>query len=457
MRGVHLRVAVPLLLSLLLAGCGGDRDFTNEEPVSPSEISHALTGGTEGFFFLPPLAPDSQMDGTPDPTLASDLRVDVVDFGDPDQPVVASFTDESDSNTSETIRLSDDGTHYVVNFHTDLYPLTEGSTYRIFVRRDSDDAEYGFADAVICRNVGQARRMLDEEDFALKDGRTLPIKFRIEEDAEPPGPPLSPEQMIFQTNRDGNDEIYAMDSDGTGKVNLTNNPASDSYGSLSPDRKKIAVARLVSGQRQIYVVDITTGEESCRTTLGGHYPSWSPSGDRLVFQRPASGGGLSIVDAEGPPEANLTVLPVQSGSFHPAWSPDGNRIAYKVGGSNVGAIWIIDLATYEKTLIEDGPGDDAHPQWSQDGTAIAFASRRTGTYKVYIKSLDDLSQPPWPLTASAGWSYPEHVPSYSPDGTRIAFASNMGNQENICVINADGSGEVDLLTTSTAHDTKPDW
>jgi len=34
-------------------------------------------------------------------------------------------------------------------------------------------------------------------------------------------------KIAFQTNRDGNVEIYAMDADGTGLVNLTNNPAAD--------------------------------------------------------------------------------------------------------------------------------------------------------------------------------------------------------------------------------------
>jgi hypothetical protein len=42
-------------------------------------------------------------------------------------------------------------------------------------------------------------------------------------------------QIVFQTNRDGNFEIYKMNADGTGQTRLTNNSADDSEPSWSPD------------------------------------------------------------------------------------------------------------------------------------------------------------------------------------------------------------------------------
>lgn len=45
----------------------------------------------------------------------------------------------------------------------------------------------------------------------------------------PQAPPSANGKIAFASTRDGNDEIYAMNTDGTNVVRLTNNPASDTY------------------------------------------------------------------------------------------------------------------------------------------------------------------------------------------------------------------------------------
>src|SRR5256885_2251960 len=47
-------------------------------------------------------------------------------------------------------------------------------------------------------------------------------------------------KIAFTSNRDGNDEIYVMNADGTGVTRLTNDPASDSQPAWSPDGSRIA-------------------------------------------------------------------------------------------------------------------------------------------------------------------------------------------------------------------------
>src|SRR5438552_12756174 len=45
---------------------------------------------------------------------------------------------------------------------------------------------------------------------------------------QPPRSTLFPYTTLFRsTNRDGNAEIYVMNADGSGQLNLTNNPAAD--------------------------------------------------------------------------------------------------------------------------------------------------------------------------------------------------------------------------------------
>lgn len=43
----------------------------------------------------------------------------------------------------------------------------------------------------------------------------------------PPATPLGSERIAFTSDRDGNEEIYAMNADGSEQTSLTNNPSTD--------------------------------------------------------------------------------------------------------------------------------------------------------------------------------------------------------------------------------------
>ena len=68
-----------------------------------------------------------------------------------------------------------------------------------------------------------------------------------------PSPTVTPvNQIAFVTNKDGNYEIYKMNSDGSNQTRLTNNSAIDYEPSWSPDRTKIVFASSRSGVLQIW-------------------------------------------------------------------------------------------------------------------------------------------------------------------------------------------------------------
>ena len=66
-----------------------------------------------------------------------------------------------------------------------------------------------------------------------------------EDEASPPS------KIAFVSNRDGNDEIYVMDADGSNQTNLTNNPAEEAYPAWSPDGRKIGFLSYRDGNEEI--------------------------------------------------------------------------------------------------------------------------------------------------------------------------------------------------------------
>ena len=93
--------------------------------------------------------------------------------------------------------------------------------------------------------------------------------------------------IVFVSWRDGNGEVYAMDADGSGPRNLTQNPAKDVRPAWSPDGRRIAFVSRRDGNSEIYVMNADgSGKRNLtRDRASDDYPTWSPDGRRIAFLR----------------------------------------------------------------------------------------------------------------------------------------------------------------------------
>ena len=92
----------------------------------------------------------------------------------------------------------------------------------------------------------------------------------LEEITEDRGPAWSPDgsRIAFTSQRDGNDEIYVMDADGSNQQRLTNDPAQDWWSSWSPDGFCIIfVSKRDRNCDVIWVMDVD-GSNQQRLTKG---------------------------------------------------------------------------------------------------------------------------------------------------------------------------------------------
>ncbi len=110
-----------------------------------------------------------------------------------------------------------------------------------------------------------------------------------------------------------------------------------------------------------------------------------------------------------------------------------------------------------QTRLTDNPANDAWPTWSPDGTQIAFTSPRDNNNEIYVMNVDGTD--PADVTRLTDNAFVEDHPAWSPDGAQIAFASPRDGDFEIYVINAaDGVGQIPLaLTDNSAYDTSPTW
>ncbi|HEY7629842.1 MAG TPA: hypothetical protein VH817_04035 [Thermoleophilaceae bacterium] len=192
-------------------------------------------------------------------------------------------------------------------------------------------------------------------------------------------------------------QIWAMNSDGTGKHQLVPSAAgaSDDHPAWSPDGTKIAFDRIVAGQGQIYVANADGSGSPVNVSNNGDddvEPNWSPDGSRIVFAKipPGNFGDSQIwlMNANGSGAHPLTTpntapdVPGAHFDDAPAFSPDGTLVTYEREGGTLApvpfqfAVWVIgaDASNPHQVSFPDDNAADGLPDWQPVGAPVSAAT-----------------------------------------------------------------------------------
>jgi len=245
----------------------------------------------------------------------------------------------------------------------------------------------------------------------------------------------------------GASDIFLVNTDGTGVVNITNAAGDDTRPAWSPDGTRVAYTCLrqpdgsIAPPQRICVRNADgTGFAVLSNTFAEDFgPAWSPDGRQIAFTSfsPGFQTTISIMNADGGarfPFLNFT------GAANPDFSPDGTTLVF----DQVNAIWTFNLITRSGLRITE-PAGDSRPHYSPNGSKIVFQSTRNGQAEIYVMNPDGSGQTRLTNNPAA-----DTAPSWSPDGTKILFTSlrDDGTTPALYVMNADGSNPTRLTTGS---------
>jgi len=177
------RVQVASFLAAVVVAACVDGGRPSGPSFAISDATHGDAAGRNKFFYwLPPLVPAPNATGdfnrfaSPVVTVCQ-LKIDgtacQLEGGHPIIVAEFSLTSGTDGQL-----ISVTGQDYHVNWHTDISHLNPDKVYRIGVAVEGRD--YGFADVEVGLNAKELKNVNRNEFVPLVDGRTLPIKFRIE-------------------------------------------------------------------------------------------------------------------------------------------------------------------------------------------------------------------------------------------------------------------------------------
>jgi Tol biopolymer transport system component len=216
-------------------------------------------------------------------------------------------------------------------------------------------------------------------------------------------------------------------------------PASGRYLELklSPDDKRVAVARRDAKNANIWTIEFDRGT-STRLTFDpavDRFPIWSPDGSQIVFAS-ARKGAMNLYRKPSSGAVEEEVLLNSSEAKYPTdWSSDGHFLLYTVNSTKTRSdIWMLPMDGERKPVpFLATPFIEGHGQFSPDVHWVAYQSNESGRVEVYVRPFPPSAAGKWMVSNGGGAQ-----PRWRKDGKELFYFS-PDNQLMSVEISATGS------------------
>ncbi len=260
-------------------------------------------------------------------------------------------------------------------------------------------------------------------------------------------------RIAFQRSEDnGQYHVYVMDADGGNARRVSNGDVDDRHPAWSPDGKVLAIDSGTLAVREVWLIDVASGQRTQVTRLGAvaSFPSFSPDGSRIAFYIYKDGATdlwLGGRDGSSPHSITSTLASERNqqctfACHNAAWSPRGDLLALSDGDH---AHVLVMAAAVGSVPTAVSPSDErAHfPLYLADGRLVYVSEHIT---------LDQSWTDVWALPPDPNAARTEVVTSVqaqgpfelSPDGRQLLFASPRSGNFEIYAVTLDDAGKAAL-------------
>lgn len=279
------------------------------------------------------------------------------------------------------------------------------------------------------------------------------------QDKAPPPFPLKGE-IVFQSNVDGDNEIFLLDK--TGVKKLTDNDWSDEFPSWSPDGKKIAFTANPNGNYDIFIMNPDGSAITPLTTSPTEDtdPTWSADGKSVLYAREVDkfvGREVAVYRVSVQKKSLDRIIPSYKRTHGiPHASPTSPLMVFTAKRTIGWDVAIYDFESKSVKFLEEG-GDSCRARFSRDGKKLAYVSGKAdGKGDIWLMNPDGTGK----MRLTERDETYDYFPSWSPDGKYVVFNSSQQHDHNgdwqLFVIEVDTKKTM-LIYDSPGNDVFPDW
>jgi len=271
-------------------------------------------------------------------------------------------------------------------------------------------------------------------------------------------------KLIYVSDREGQPDLYLLDLTNGNENRLTDTSGAEGAPVISPDGAWMAYVFDPDSsftdddgsQSEIFVSRLDgSGLRQVTSNLSEeNSPTWTPDGANLVYIRSVNGGdSFRIVRYDLPTEDETTLYEGEGRAQHSNVSPDGASILFASGTErdlDSWEIYVLNVESGNVTQLTDNSEPDWYPSWHPDGSKILFLRSGIGGAALMEMRADGTGQ----IQIYDG-SGGESSPNYTPDGARILFSSDAeSTTANLFILSAD-TQIIQQLTFSGGYE--PVW
>ncbi|MCB9460449.1 MAG: serine/threonine-protein kinase [Anaerolineaceae bacterium] len=248
-------------------------------------------------------------------------------------------------------------------------------------------------------------------------------------------------------------EIVSLNLENWIETQLTNDPSDNTFPLASPDGNWVAYQSDGDGDNEIYVVN-TLGGQRQRITNNNYtdyLASWSPDGQWILYSSDVRGDGLYDLYRTRPTGQDTElVFSNRQRNSHARYSPDGRYIVFTTGTASLDAstweIALLDTETNEVRMLTNNNVRDGSPVFSPDGEQIMYISFNGTNNAIFVMDVDGTNARLLYDSAGSDWAA-----NYSPDGEFIVFSSNVTGDDQLFLMQADGSNVQQITSTGGGY------
>jgi len=200
-------------------------------------------------------------------------------------------------------------------------------------------------------------------------------------------------RILFVSDKDGDDEIYSMDSNGNTIKQLTNNESKDFLPDVSPNGKEILFTSQRDRRDELYKMNID-GSNQIRLTDNNRLNNeadWSPNGSKIAFlsqPKEHTPPCMFIMNPDGTGRTKVTKSEGLVESF-PNWSKTGKYLSYTQGnnGGRNPDSYVYEIATGKTFAAAKSEFNEFGTHWLDSDEKLLFSSNRSGNYHIYLVNI----------------------------------------------------------------------